>query len=202
MMRSQNEIRSTCVKAARGAGHSSGLADDLAAAALWLCQNHFDGIGVLLAELRMEAKQANYQHIGGILQLDGASAGCVAVCAVDGLLSGMVQQAELKSVSNPLMVLGVLGTASHDHNCAIKVDGWAEVNCGQVVSVGDTPPADECVVRLAETRASQKATAAVSQIDIEDHRWSVLEAFAARTYVPATAQSRAAGAGAGLTDND
>ena len=38
--------------------------------------------------------------------------------------------------------------------------------------------------------------------DVPAETWSVLDALAVRTYVPASDQSRAAGAGAGLSDND
>jgi len=38
--------------------------------------------------------------------------------------------------------------------------------------------------------------------DVADGDWSEIGALAARTYVPASEQSRLAGAGAGLTDND
>ena len=46
------------------------------------------------------------------------------------------------------------------------------------------------------------ATAPVARIDLPDDFASALQALAARTFVPETAASRLAGAGAGLTDND
>jgi hypothetical protein len=48
---------------------------------------------------------------------------------------------------------------------------------------------------------SHRAAHAV-RASVTDGVWQALEGIGARTYVPASAQSRATGAGAGLTDND
>jgi hypothetical protein len=39
-------------------------------------------------------------------------------------------------------------------------------------------------------------------VQVDDAVWAALQKFAARTYVPASEQSRLMGAGAGLLDND
>ena len=58
-----------------------------------------------------------------------------------------------------------------------------------------------CLDALSAAR-STGATAAARACDVTDEGWRALEAFAARTLVPASDASRRAGAGAGLTDND
>jgi hypothetical protein len=88
-------------------------------------------------------------------------------------------------------------------------------------TVGDAiaPPATESLTALKCLAASQGLhldvkdgtlhTSAKPQISaatgpqvVPDALWSQLEAWAAKTYVPASEASRIAGAGAGLTDND
>jgi len=170
MKRSQNEILAMATKAARGAGHPTGLAEEMANAALWLCQN--------------------------------ASTACLAICGMDGLAAGISRQAILTDVRNPLMLLGICATASVEMQTGVELDEWAKVDQGGVISIGDEPPIGDYALRLYESSKAVANTANGDQLDIPDHRWSVLEALAARTYVPASTESRASGAGAGLTDND
>lgn len=76
-----------------------------------------------------------------------------------------------------------------------------------LAAIGDeavaATPGFELVVldRFAPMDLAPGATAR-SRFLIAPDRLAALEAWAARTYVPASARSRAAGAGAGLTDND
>jgi hypothetical protein len=50
--------------------------------------------------------------------------------------------------------------------------------------------------------AMQSAQSPVGPFEVKDAVWSVLVTYAERTFVPESAESRLAGAGAGLTDND
>ena len=52
MALSQNEIESLCIKAARGAGYSWGLAEQAGFAAGWLAARGLDATAPLLALLR------------------------------------------------------------------------------------------------------------------------------------------------------
>ncbi len=200
--RSQNEIVAMATKAARGAGHPLGLAEEMARAALWLCQNQFDGIGVLIEELRSQTGPVEYETTPDGITLKGASTACLAICGMDGLAAGISQQAVLVQVNNPLMLLGVCAAASVDMKTAVELGDWAKLDQGDIVSMTDTPPVKDCAIKLSAPTATIAKPPSDAQLDIANHRWSVLEAFAARTYVPASAQSRASGAGAGLTDND
>jgi len=202
MKRSQNEILAMATKAARGAGHPTGLAEEMANAALWLCQNQFDGIGVLIHELRTESGPVQYETTAQGITLRGASTACLAICGMDGLAAGISRQAILTDVRNPLMLLGICATASVEMQTGVELDEWAKVDQGGVISIGDEPPIGDYALRLYESSKAVANTANGDQLDIPDHRWSVLEALAARTYVPASTESRASGAGAGLTDND
>ena len=202
MKRSQNEIFGMSVKAARGAGHPMGLAEDMARATLWLCQNHFDGIGVLITELRLESGPVQYETSSAGIKLSGASTACLAVCGMDGLAAGLSKSAILENVTNPLMLLGICADASKGLEKRVDVDEWAVLDNGQIISVGDDPKIGDYRLKMSNSTHQGPVSDGIEPTDIPDHRWSVLEALAARTYVPATAESRAAGAGAGLTDND
>ena len=202
MNRSHNEISSMATKAARGAGHPAGLAEDMGAAVLWLCQNHFDGVGALISELRSEVGPVQYETSKDGIKLSGASTACLAVCGMDGLAAGLSEAAVLVNVSNPLMLLGICANASADLEKRINLGNWAQVERGHILSVGDDPHVGDYVLSVDDGSGEPREARSVEPIDVPDHRWSVLEALAARTYVPATAASRVSGAGAGLTDND
>jgi len=190
------------IKAARGAGHPTGLAEDMGRATLWLCQNQFDGIGVLIAELRLAAGPVQYETTTTGIKLSGASTACLAVCGMDALAAGLSASALLENVSNPLMLLGVCANASAALDTHVEIGNWAKVDNGQIISLGDEPHMGDYVLTVAISTKEAQPPPSLDPIDIPEHRWSVLEALAARTYVPATASSRASGAGAGLTDND
>ncbi len=202
MMRSQNEIVSMATKAARGAGHLSSLAEDMGRATLWLCENGFDGVGALIEEIRSNNGPVEYQTGEDGITLSGGSAACLAVCAMDGLAAGISQSAILKNTENPLMLLGVCAIMSLDLQTGVKLGDWAKLGHGELVALSENPPTSDCTFRLLTKTKPVMIESDIRQIDIADHRWSVLETLAARTYVPATAESRTKGAGAGLTDND
>ena len=202
MKRSRNEILSTAIKAARGAGHPVGLAEDMARAALWLCANEFDGVGALMSELRSETGEVEYENGADGLTLKGASTACLAVCAVDALAARMSKNAVLENVTNPLILLGVCACGSIELDTTIDIGDWARVTRGEIDHLGDDPHVGAYRLSLGDPEQAVAKEEPSGPLEIEDHRWSVLEAMAARTYVPASTESRAKGAGAGLTDND
>lgn len=66
----------------------------------------------------------------------------------------------------------------------------------------DTPLSIEMHGDLVAVRRGGEGFGGPARPDPSEAVKATLEAMAARTYVPSNAQSRAAGAGAGLTDND
>ena len=85
--------------------------------------------------------------------------------------------------------LGLEGTVG-----IAKADSW-QSHCLRgsgscTVSLGDRPQVDPALEMI--TRVNGRFTCCVDRLD----------AYAHRTYAPATGQSRMSGAGAGLTDND
>jgi hypothetical protein len=56
--------------------------------------------------------------------------------------------------------------------------------------------------RAVVADAALEGRPAIARAVVDEAHWNALEAFAARTYVPASELSRVAGAGAGGADND
>lgn len=203
MSLSFNEIEAMALKAARGAGVSWGLAEEAAFAARWLAERGLDWAAVLLA--RCEAR------VSDTMTVDGTSIRGAALCPLR--VGAFIADAGLGSeglavrdVVVPLLLLPFLARAEAPGPIAVGLGGGARVwiAAGQlygteglaglpgVASVTITPdaPGAAAVALLPRPRP---VACVVAQ---------GLAAFEQRTYVPASAQSRLAGAGAGLSDND
>ena len=171
-MLSVNEVASTALKAARGAGLPQGQAEDLARVAAYLVGIRGD-VAVITAALQepMRAVQATWD--GNHLTISGSAAMIAPViCDAFRMGSARVTFADLRH--SPYIA------------AALAADGvplWYE---GRSIRRGDS-----------EVLPVKPGPVAVPQAD-----WDIWLALAAKTYVPDSAASRLAGAGAGLTDND
>ena len=200
---SLGETAALALKAARGAGMSWGLAEETAASVVWLHSHGLPGISALCSYLG--------QYLGQTAAPQSPDGGCPIMtgCA---LIDGMTDVPEISSqtldlghVHAPLLLLpfvarlepghywlqapGLPGTVS-----ITKGDGW-QSHCLRgsgscKVSLGNRPQVDPALQTI--TRVDGRFTCCVER----------LNAYAYRTYAPATGQSRMSGAGAGLTDND
>ena len=126
---------------------------------------------------------------------------------VGAALSDRVDKnASLGPVLAPVLLLPVLAFMSKAHGQPISV----EVSSGQAVLDGDAIEIEAAMddaspVRIrtgAPHRSVVQARPCQTRADVCDRTWALLDAFAAKTYAPATEASRLKGAGAGLTDND
>lgn len=201
MIVSQNEIEGLVLKAARGAGYSWGMAEDVAFATRWLAAHDFDAIGALdrlLADTTMEP--------GSLLCTIGAGT---------EVADGNIDELPLPVfyVSVPLMLIPFVARFACDVGRPIEMT-WQDA---RVVIVPEGPHAvrvaadgaidaglvNPVMVGLAdEDQISEGRRARPGGRKVDVDAWARLEAIGARTYVPASDQSRIAGAGAGLSDND
>ena len=85
----------------------------------------------------------------------------------------------------------------HEADVAAPAPAPVEVVLNDAAGVA-TPPSHAATKRLAEGRRR----AVEHGVAVDDEAWSGVMGFFGRCLVPTTAQSRDAGAGAGLTDND
>ena len=217
MIVSLNEIESLALKAARGAGMSWGLAEEAAAAAAWLAQQALPWAETLASVLR-EAHMASPPRIEGHAIVPSLGRGPICPIRAGALLSDLGPQAGVMEVQHVLAPLWlapfVARWAGPDRGVRLA---WREVSL--LVAATGVAGADK-----AQQAALAAAAAAADRVSITlepiadaktlpprrersgylvpDDAWRALQALEHRTYVPASTQSRLAGAGAGLLDND
>jgi hypothetical protein len=205
---SLNEIETMIRRAATGAGWPYGLADDAGRAAAWLAARGFDGIGAALAALEPGPAPVNGEQTAEGRVLRGARAAAVGPSCFDVLgAGGPATSVILEDIDQPLMLIGLGGIAAGSGNCSFRLESDAGFRAhigGEAVSM--TGPAPDSGATL---RAVRIAGAAVGPspdpargVEVDEALWARVKTLAAKSYVPATEQSRARGAGAGEIDND
>lgn len=183
---SLGELQSLCVKATRGADRAVGVAEDAGRAVRWLCARGDDGAGALAALLRVTDGKAASVLLPDLPWFTPVQE---AICPLllGGYLSDMalVPDGPIGPVWAPLLL---------EPFVADLRDTGVEIVTG---GPQDHPAAVRLVPRSKLLNAVRRTRATV---DVDTMR--TLLTFAARTYAPATEESRAKGAGAGLADND
>jgi hypothetical protein len=208
MILSLNEIETTILKAARGAGMEWGLAEEAAQAGRWLARRRLPFAEPLLAVLEVEAFGADPVFDGLCLRPRSGTAWLCPIRA-GACLSDLGERVPLRieRVLQPLLLLPF--AARRADPVALSWDG-VSVLLG-VASFAATP-AHSASLRLpwatVELTASLAAPPESSGlppeggVSVDPVVWSRLQDFEARTYVPASRQSRLSGAGATRSDND
>ena len=212
---SLNETESLSKKAARGAGMSWGMAEEAGKAVRWLCAAGLPGADTLAAlleqvdgmghtALRPVIADGAWRAEGPVLcpLYAGVALGDRAAELCNG--PGVV----LEDVAHPLLLLPFVAWAADAQQTALTLS-WD----GARISRGP-----EGTVVEAEGPALQAASAARASVtpqsgtgrgisrgyraEIDPQTASRLGVLAHRTYAPDSEESRLAGAGAGLSDND
>lgn len=208
---SLNEIEALSRKAARGAGYSWGLAEEAGRAVRWLEARGLPGAEALASHLNSVdgrdlstlAPDAESWSVPG-----GTACPILAgTMLADGLAGDRTDPLPLADLGTPLLLLPFLawmaeargqpvGLSHTGGAVTLAVDGNLS---GSAAAIGsgsatvtvefDPQPAGQPVSEGLRSACTTETVAALS-------------AFAHRTYAPATEESRLAGAGAGLTDND
>lgn len=78
----------------------------------------------------------------------------------------------------------------------LAITAWRDLQRAGADAALETSVAEELLT------AMQAEEMPVGPFEVEDGLWAQLQSYAERTFVPESAASRLAGAGAGLTDND
>lgn len=214
MIVSANELESLLLKAIRGAGLSWGLAEEAAAAGVWLARADLLQVGPLVARLETERETSPPVSVGHAIQP------AVLGTSLCPILTG-AWIADLGSTSRRLTVLGVLSpiwlaavVARALPRRGLLIVEWEGVrllldkagpvepvhiasSCLSAVATGSVRLTGQCTARH---RAAPPRTH--GGIIVPDTDWQALQAFERLTYVPASERSRLAGAGAGLLDGD
>jgi len=221
MIPSLNEIEMMVWKAARGAGLAWGLAEEMAQAARWLADRGFDWAEPMVEALA-EAERRGGRLIPPVLAEDGACEPAPGQRLASPILCGPLltdiamdigssRPLVFRRIAHPLLMLPFAAGAASQHawSLALRIDAatfYFEESRVEGTSLSpSTPMADRIVLSMDDDRPGVAMTpfaAYVPRRPLAAKPLAQLEAWVHRTYVPASAESRLAGAGAGLTDND
>ena len=210
-----NEIEALSKKAARGAGLSWGMAEEAAQATRWLVSNGLPGPEVL-ADLLAQTDGADRGQLAPV-SLDGtwrSSSGVLCPLAVGAALSDCADRLrdgpiEMENVSHSLLVVPFVAWAAlhlganlslNWRGASIGTDGCAAWVDDPEQEMGEASPRALTCVRTTEK--AEATTTPALRGTVGPDVWKCLNAFAHRTYAPATEASRLLGAGAGVSDND
>ncbi len=171
-MLSLNEVQSTVLKAARGAGLPLGQAEDLARVASYLMGIRGEA-AVITRALQEPVTEVQARWQDSHVTLSG-SAAMIAPVICDAFRMG------------------------YDSVTFAKADHSAYI--GAAMAVQGVPLWWEgCTIRRGD---SEVLPAKPGPVTVPAQDWDVWMGLAAKTYVPESETSRSTGAGAGLTDND
>lgn len=190
---SLNEIEAMAKRAARGHGHSWGMAEEAGKAARWLCSQGIDGASVLARVMQRPDDTTDTTSCplrAGVALSDRAGAlthGPVTLC----------------NLAHPMMILPFAGHAARQTGHVVTVDctDALAVTDGCGLNLTGTFPDDIASVEIrlgGDLNRCETATRA----DPDPDAWAVLLDLAHLTYAPSTEESRRLGAGAGISDND
>ncbi len=213
---SLNEVEGLARKAARGSGLSWGLSEEAGKTARWLARKGLPGPEALAALLTLndgktydticpQATSGSWTAKSG--QLCPLIAGTTICDRASDLKEG--RDIDLGKTTYPMLLLPLIAGAARLSGQAIEVT-WQGTSA-IITPDGDIDLAEDAAlfarevdavsVRATEAQAD-KVLAEHQRVDIPGDIAATLGAFAHRTYAPDTPESRLAGAGAGLTDND
>ncbi len=210
MLLSLNEVEATVLKASRGAGMEWGLAEEAANAARWLARQRLGFEAAFLSVLEAAPWRAGIVLEHGTIRPREAGAWLCPI-HVGACLSDLGDTLPLR-IERVLQPLWLLPFAARLESPVLLACGGVSLllRGGKLAA----PPSGEPAA-LGERAGLVELTASVpldamacadappsGGIAIDAEIWPKLQAFEARTYVPASLRSRLSGAGAGASDND
>jgi hypothetical protein len=216
MIVSLNEVESLSLKAARGAGMSWGLAEEAAHAARWLaaCGWAWDRSLVALLERREQIAAPMLTGHDIRSSREGFAICPIHAGAAMADLLHVDESVTLYDLLSPIWLVPFAYRRIAEHRsveltwiggvCSISVVGvvGAEALGTQDAPLGWIRVELKTDISSPDVARPFTLPAIPAGIQADPAAWAALEQWAARTYVPASLQSRLAGAGAGLSDND
>ena len=213
---SLNEIEAMGKRAARGAGLPWGLAEEAGKAARWLTARGLPG-PEQLAEILTRNDGKDYDELAPV-SVEGvwqAPSGRLCPLAAGAALCDRAaeiaagQEIAFGPTAQPLLLAPYAAGAAKITGDAVELSwpGAVLVFTSEGVSIeGERAAVTARSAESVSCRRSENAevaspgSATGRMVDAET--WSRLNAFAQRTFAPATEASRLSGAGAGLVDSD
>ena len=211
---SLNEVETTAKKAARGAGHSWGMAEEAGWATRWLCAHGFDGCGTLAA-LLLKEDGAVLGDMAPIALSDewSAASGTLSALMAGAALSDsafILAQGEIRirSVALPMLLIPFAATAARQLKASVTLEwtGASITTNGTDVNVAVKTHAliaqSVDLVRIYQEGSLLRPISKQTRVLPHASDWDTLNILASRTYAPATEESRLLGAGADFSDNN
>ena len=216
---SLNEVEIYGRRAARGAGMPWGLAEEAGKASRWLAERGLPGVA-LLARLLEANDGRSYQDMAPVIangQWQASNGALCPVCTgaalsdhVDLLVSG--NPISFSKLDYPLLLAPFLDCSWHRGDLCFQLR-WADtrllvfaeslaIESGQDAAHLVDNVDEVTVTACSKNDAGRVFRPRLGGVRISRAVWRQIEALAKRTYVPASEESRARGAGAGRTDND
>ena len=216
---SLNEIQAYGQRAARGAGMSWGLAQEAGRATRWLAERGLPGVELLVGLLTANDKRS-YASMSPVMadghwwagdgELCPVCSGAALSDRIDLLTRG--EQIRLSALAYPLLLAPFLDQSWRSDASTYELC-WQNARvlvCADSVTVEGEPQstflvdfAGEVTVSISDCpEALPTHQFRVAGVKTSTAAWRAMDALAKRTYVPASEESRALGAGAGRIDND
>ena len=199
---SVNQLVSETRKAMVGKGYGFGVADDVARALEWLAGFHIVPSDELRALMQAPCEGPPVAPHIDVNRLIIAQAGIHDMLAgLDFAEAHEVQFLQLLSPLYPLISLGLLALrASPPVGQFLPKDGASLSSL--CTDISDHGKSDDEIGLAYHSYHKDSPAHWPARISIDESCYEMLKQMAFETYVPSSEQSRAAGAGAGLNDND
>lgn len=207
---SLNEVEATAKRAARGAGYPWGLAEEAAKATRYLCTHDIDGCAALAA-LLTEIGNIDLAHHAPIIEENDWRAANRFLCPLfagaaisDHAELLRLHEVRFYKVFSPALMIPFAASAAIDLEAPVSIEWGSKLSVtdgNQVATSGASSDFANLLTLRLGGELSQSNTPK-TRATPETASWTSLNEFAFRTYAPASEESRAKGAGAGLTDND
>lgn len=216
MSHSLNEIAAHAKRASRGAGLSWGMAEEASRATRWLASHDLGG-PTILADLLAQNDGIPHEQVAPISLKDDWHARGDVLCpltagtALNDCADHLIQGAPIKmvNVSYPLLILPFAAWAAIHLQQTVRVKWETVVIDTDGARVWSSGPTNEINTSISSFLTCELTAPRADPGQLPGLRgsvtpeiWDRLDTFAQRILAPATDESRALGAGAGLSDND
>lgn len=204
MSYSLNEVEAMAKKATRGARYSWGMAEDASKATRWLCAHGLDGCGALAAMLQQFEDVAFADRTPAISSVEWLSKGGL-LCP---LITGTALADRAHAIKDRLVIAGPVASpallfpfvanmaASGDGVVTMDWTGGSAVTDGSDLCLeGSVESATKDAIHILRGGQMGRPTSMSTRARPHSTDWDILNAFAHRTYAPATEESRLRGAG-------
>jgi len=210
MHRSFSETKFLCYKACIGSGIDVGRAQDISVGTtiIGAYENSFFGFFPALI-----TAPENYLHLAEnssskIAQFENVSAAQNGSSLADCLQSGLYKQIHINLLDNAMLLVGICLHLAPELNLTLTINNILAAQFFDNRLFADMPFLMSDKAEFVTLEISDRTEDELIELEplhelfIKDETWKEIEHLAALTYVAENEQSRIAGAGAGLTDND